>query len=573
MGRNIPNETSQVAAPPLALSKTRLTLTAGIFMLGYFAVAVRLVDLTLLQPNHAGNAPAPADVRSLDHPLRADILDRNGEIMATSLTVASVYADATLVDDPAALAEKLSRILPSESRSSLQEKLASGKKFVWLKRDVMPKQEYAINALGAPALNFQEEGRRIYPGGGLASHVLGYTDVDGSGISGVEKAFDDRLANGVKPLSLTIDLRLQHIMRQSLTESIRKFSAKAAAGLIMDVNSGEVLALVSLPDYDPHHPQDVSDDMLFNRVSLGVSEMGSTFKLFSTAAVLDSGEADFGTIFDASTPIKYGKFTISDYHAKNRVLTVPEIFIYSSNIGTARMALKLGARGVEGFYRRMGFFAPAPIELPERGQPLYPKPWRDLSTITTSFGHGIAITPLHMARAAAALVNGGILITPTLEKSESQKLSTPVGSRVVKPQTSSMIRQLMELTVAAGTGSKAYVEGYDVGGKTGTAEKNMNGRYVRNALLSSFLGVFPIHDPRYVVLAILDEPQGIPETQGYATGGWTAAPVVAEVVSRMGPLYRIAPDMTSPRTILKDMAIYMKDKKEGQQLATPGTDH
>jgi cell division protein FtsI (penicillin-binding protein 3) len=247
--------------------------------------------------------------------------------------------------------------------------------------------------------------------------------------------------------------------------------------------------------------------------------------------------------------------------------------MYSSNIGTAKMAQSLGDNGLKDFYKRMGFFEPAPIELPERGAPLYPRPWRDINTLTTSFGHGIAVSPVHLMRAASALVNGGIMITPTIVKSDKNKLALgPQGERVVKPQTSEKIRQLLELVVTDGTGAQAYVEGYNVGGKTGTAEKNKDGRYEENLLLSSFLGVYPIDNPRYAVLAMLDEPEGIPESHGFATGGWTAAPVVAAVVSQMGPLYRIAPDLDGNRDITHDMALYLKDVKEGKTLASIGAD-
>jgi cell division protein FtsI (penicillin-binding protein 3) len=556
----------------LGRAKTRLGLAALLFMLGYFAVCLRLVDLTLLQARSSAEEAREQDVKPLGRPLRADIVDRTGAQVATSLKMASVYADAALVEDPGRLADALARILPGESRADLFDKLSSRKKFVWLKRDVTPQQEYAINALGSPALNFQEEERRIYPGGNLAAHVAGYTDLDGGGISGIEKSFDAALRRGGAPVQLTLDMRLQHVMRRALEDSVRKFEAKAGVGLVMDVNTGEILSLVSLPDFDPHHPGDAKDDARFNRGALGVFEMGSTFKMFSIAAALDAGTVHLGSTFDAGKPITYGRFTISDYHAQNRPMTVPEIFMYSSNIGAARIAQTLGDNGLKEFYRKLGFFASAPIELPERGQPLYPRPWRDIDTLTTSFGHGIAVSPVHLARAAAALVNGGILVAPTLVRGDRPLSLTPQGERVISPRTSAAMRDLLELVVAAGTGEKAYVEGYGVGGKTGTAEKNQNGHYIHNRVLSSFLGVYPIRDPRYVVLAMLDEPQPIKETKGYVTGGWTAAPVVGTVVAEMAPLYGIPPVLGDGHDIVKDMAMYLKDAKEGKHLASLGTE-
>jgi len=557
----------------LPLAKSRLWLVAAVFMVGYFAVALRLIDLTLLQSHHVDDPNLPHDIVPLGHPLRGNIVDRNGDLMATSLKMASVYADATMVENPAAVAQALARILPDENRATLEKHLASGKKFIWLHRDVTPKQEYAINALGIPALNFQEEDRRIYPGGDLAAHLVGYTDVDGSGIAGVEKQFDKVLKKGEEPVNLTIDMRIQHILHRELEQAVHKFSAKAGIGMVMDVNTGEIIAMVSLPDYDPHYPQGSSDEARFNRATLGVFEMGSTFKLFSTAAALDSGLVHFGSMYDAGKPIKYGRFTINDYHAKKRELSVPEIFIYSSNIGTAREAMVIGTQALQDFYKKMGFFAQAPVELPERGWPIYPKPWHEVNTLTASFGHGVAVSPLHLMRAASALVNGGTLIMPTIIKSDKTRPPEPVGERVVKPQTSAMIRQLMELVVAAGTGSNAYVEGYNVGGKTGTAEKNTGGHYVHSAVLSSFIGVFPIREPRYAVLAMVDEPKPIAETHGFVTGGWTAAPVVAHVIEQMAPLYQIAPSPDTERDIVKDMGMYLKDAKEGGHLAAPGNDH
>lgn len=560
-------------SPLLSQAKTRLIMVAAVFLLGYLAISLRLADLTLFRAKPAPEVARKEDVKPLTHPLRAAIVDRNGELMATSLSMPSLYADATVTENAAAEAKELSAILPEQDAVDIRKKLTSGKHFIWIARNITPKQEYAINALGHPDLSFQDEERRIYPNADLTAHITGYTDVDGNGIAGIEKSYNAALAKGDKPVQLTIDLRVQHLLHRELAAQVHKFHAKAGVGLVMNVNTGEIIAMVSLPDFDPLHPGDASDDAKFNRASLGVFEMGSTFKLFSTAAALDSGQVHFSSSFDASEPIHYGRFTINDYHAKKRVLSVPEIFIYSSNIGTAKMAQSLGENGLKDFYQRMGFFAQSPLELPERGYPIYPKPWRDINTLTTSFGHGIAVSPVHLVRAASALVNGGILVTPSIVKSEKARLSlAPEGERVVKPQTSQQIRQLLELVVADGTGAKAYVDGYNVGGKTGTAEKNKDGRYEENLLLSSFIGVYPIDNPRYAVLAMLDEPQGIPESHGYATGGWTAAPVVAAVVEQMGPMYRIAPDLDSGRDITRDMAMYLKDVKEGKSLASVGAD-
>ncbi|MDF3022985.1 MAG: Cell division protein FtsI [Alphaproteobacteria bacterium] len=565
---NIPGERSTT----LGLAKTRLVLVASVFVLGYLAISLRLTDLTLLRDRPAQESASMGGegVKPLTKPLRGTIVDRNGELMATSLAMPSVFANNALIDDPKQVASELAKILTEQKESDLLKKLSSGRKFVWIQRNITPRQQYAINALGHPGLGFQDEDRRIYPAGDLAAHITGYTDVDGRGIAGIEKLGNAQLEKGDKPVALTIDLRVQHILHRELTASMEKFRAKAAVGVVMDVNTGEIIAMVSLPDFDPHHPSAASDDGKFNRASLGVFEMGSTFKLFSTAAALDSGQVSFGTTFDTTQPIKVGRFTISDYHALHRIQTVPEIFIHSSNIGTARMAQTMGPDGLKNFYKRMGFFAQVPVDIPERGFPLYPNPWREISTLTASFGHGIAVSPLHLVRATAALVNGGVMVTPQLLKKENKSLlpQSPVGDRVVSPQTSLKIRQLLELTVAEGTGSKAAVEGYNVGGKTGTAEKNKNGRYDSKSLMSSFIGVFPMGEPRYAVLAILDEPKPAPDTFGYATGGWTGAPVVGRVVEQMAPLYQIPPSLDTSAEIMNEMSPYIK----GAKSASAGTD-
>lgn len=562
-------------AQALDLARGRLVWVVLVLMMGYLAIGLRMGDLTLLHHKSAEIQAGNNDSAPITKPLRGEILDRNGNLMASSLKMASVYADTTMIDNPEQLAKKLAAILPEQTYAELLDKLSSGKEFIWIQRDVTPKQEYAINAIGNPALSFQDEGRRIYPDANMTAHILGYTDVDGNGISGVEKYFNNRLSKG-ESVKLTIDLRLQHIMHRELAEAVEKFHAKDGVGMVMDVNTGEIIAMVSLPDFDPNHVGDASDWEKFNRATLGVFEMGSTFKLFSMAAALDSGTVHFSSIFDATDPIKIGRFKIHDDHAKKRPLTVPEIFIYSSNIGTAKMADSLGPDALKDFYKSIGFMEPAPIELPERGMPLYPSPWTEISTLTTSFGHGIAVSPLHLIRAASGLVNGGIMPVSTLVKSDKRdNLSlTPEGKRIVSEETSQKIRQLLELVVADGTGTKAYVDGYDVGGKTGTAEKNIHGRYEHNASLSSFIGVFPIQAPRYAVLAIIDEPQGTPDTHGFSTGGWTAAPVVAKVIEQMGPLYQIPPDLDRGRKdIEKEMSAYLKDLKEGSTLASLGTDH
>lgn len=550
------------AATALAVARGRMWIVITCFLIGFLAVSLRLADLTLIGPHSqtqgaAQTAEIPAVPAAM---LRADIFDRNGELIASSLKTASLYADPQLIDDPVKVAGELAKTLPELDYGALLENLQRPGRFVWIQRNLTPRQQYLVNALGHPGLSFQEENRRIYPQGPLFSHVLGYTDVDGHGIAGIEKSFDGLLVKDNEPLELSLDLRLQHIMRKELLSAVETFSAKGASGIVMDIASGEILAMVSLPDFDPHNPAKASADTRFNRNTLGVFEMGSTFKLFSIAAAIDTGAVRLGDSFDATQPIRIGRFAINDYHAERRWMTVPEIFIHSSNIGTARIAERTGNDNLRGFYEKLGFFQAPRIELPEIGAPLVPRPWRDITTLTASYGHGISVSPLQVMLATAAIVNDGQRPTATLIRRKNGKSGADGGEpAILSPQTSAKMRQLMELTVESrdGTGGKARLEGYHIGGKTGTAEKVSVGGYNKNALLSSFLAAFPIEKPRYVVLVIVDEPKGTKETFGYATAGWTAAPAVRRIVEQMAPLYGMTPD-GRPSTIVDALGGYLR---------------
>ncbi len=522
----------------LEIGKTRLIATGLVLSVAFFAIGVRLVDLTLLQGKtgavtHQTAAKAPGQT------VRSDITDRNGVILATSLPTASLFADARLVPDAEFAARELQKILPSKSRAELLAKLKSGKQFVWLQRHLTPRQQSQINSLGIPGLNFRREQRRFYPHGALTAHAVGFTSIDNQGLAGVEQSFDEVLNSTADPLKLSLDVRVQHIMAEELSAAMTEFSAIGAAGMVYDVQNGEVVAMVSLPSYDPNHAGSAVDDARFNRATLGVYEMGSVFKLFTAAMALDEGIVNIDDGYDTSDPIRVGRFTIRDYKPKNRWLSIPEILIYSSNIGTVHMAMEAGTSKQKAFLSNLGLTRPAHFELSEIGRPTLPSRWRDVNTMTISFGHGIAVSPLQLVRATGALVNGGELKQASLIKRSADE--TIPATRVISEKTSQQIRRLMRLVVLHGTGRKANAEGFMVGGKSGTAEKIRNGRYVKNARMSSFLGAFPITDPRYVVFAMIDEPKGIKRTHGFATGGWVAAPVVKRLVERMGPLVSIEP--------------------------------
>ncbi len=525
------------AALALEVGRRRLVLTGVMFALAFLLVCARLVDVALVRQGNEPRLAQAAPAAAAGH--RADIVDRDGRILATTLPTASLYADPALVIDPVEAAEMLTAVLPDLDPDAVLAALTSDRRFVWLRRGLTPTQHYQVNRLGLPGLAFQIEERRFYPIGPLAAHVVGFTDVDGRGIAGVENTFDRRLTTEGRPVVLSIDLRLQQLLRLEIAAAIDEFHAIGGAGLILNANTGEVLAMVSLPDFSPYDPTAASEEARFNRTTLGVYEMGSTFKIFNTAMALDSGTVSLGDGYDTTDPIRVGRYTITDYHPERRWLSVPEIFIHSSNIGSVHMVQDVGIRTQQDYLDRFGLLAPAAIELPEIAAPLIPDPWREINSMTIAFGHGMAVSPLQMASAVAAAVNGGILRPPTLLRRDPG-VPAP-GARAITAETSETMRRLLRLVVAEGTGRNADAEGYLVGGKTGTAEKTRGGGYDRRALLSSFVAAFPMTGPEYVVFAMLDEPQGNERTFGYATGGWVAAPLVRRVVEQMGPMVGLMP--------------------------------
>ena len=518
--------------------RNRLLVTGIVLSLAFAAIGVRLVDLTVFQ---AGGEPRLAQIESNPEVAsgRADIVDRNGILLATSLPTASLFADPSAVLNAQEVADKLITELPELNRQELLGKLKTKSRFVWITRNLTPKQHYKVNRLGLPGLGFQRGERRVYPHGRLAAHALGLTDVDGRGIAGLEQNFDRALRAGNR-IQVSLDIRIQSMMRQELAAAVREFRAIGAAGVVLDANSGELVSLVSLPDFDPNEPSSAGPETSFNRVTKGVYEMGSTFKLFTAAMALDSGTVDLNSGYDASQPIKISRFTIRDFHAKNRWLSVPEIIVYSSNIGAAKMAVDVGTKTQRDYLDRFGLLRPAALELPEVGKPLVPKRWRKINTMTIAYGYGIAVSPLQLASGVAVLVNGGRYVPPTVLKTVAGNSST--GKRVLSEETSELMRGLMRLVVTNGTGRKAAAKGYIVGGKTGTTDKLAVRGYRKNATLSSFVGAFPMNAPRYIVLVMVDEPKGNKRTFNYATGGWVAAPAVGRVVQRMASLIGMAPD-------------------------------
>lgn len=529
--------------------RIRLLCVGLFFLLSFGSIAVRMIEIAVIH-NPKGNKILVADADSNQSEevemadtqkmlARGDITDRNGVLLATSLMTASVFVNPREIKDVDEAAGKLASVL-KQDKAQLLKRLTSGKKFVWIKRNLPPSDQQAVNSLGIPGLYFLPEERRVYPHGNMLAHVLGYVGVDNKGLAGIEKTFNARLTDGQinnEPLKLSIDVRLQAIMYNEVKAAMDQFKALGATGMIMDVHTGELLSMVSLPDFDPNKPGQATDAEKFNRATLGAYEMGSVFKTFTAAMALDEKTVTMKSGYDASHPLRISGFTITDDHAKNRWLALPEIYAYSSNIGTAKMALDVGVKKHRAFLEKLGLFQQAPIELAERSTPLVPKDWTELSTVTISYGHGMSVSPLHLLRGIAGVAGDGILHKPTLIAGGGDK-----GERVISEDASRNVCRLMRLVVEHGTGTKADVPGYRVAGKTGTAEKiTASGRYSENANISSFVSVFPMDNPQYALLVMLDEPHGDKSTYGFVTGGWVSAPAVGRVIARIGPLLGIMP--------------------------------
>lgn len=520
--------------------------------MAFFAVLYGLIGLRLVSLGMTDETPAVAYIGAQQSisASRPDLLDRNGEILATDIKTASLYAEPRKIVDVEEAIDKLSAVLPELGSDMMRRRFESGTGFVWLKREMTPDQRRSVHRLGIPGIGFLTESRRFYPGGPTAGHIVGHVNVDNQGIAGIEKYLDGQgLADlqqlgfasdrPMEPVHLAADLRVQHVVRDELVKAMERYQALAAVGIVLDVRTGEVVAMSSLPDYDPNDPVSALEPDHLNRATAGVYEMGSVFKTFSTAMALDSGKVSIEDSFDASKPIRVSRYTINDFHGKRRVLSVPEVFIFSSNIGTAKMTLAAGIDHQREFFGRLGLLSRLPTELPEVARPILPAKWSELAAMTISFGHGISVSPMQTAVAGAALVNGGRLLPPTfLMRSEAE--AAQIGKQILDPHVSDAMRYLFRLNAVQGSGKRARVPGYMVGGKTGTAEKVVNGRYVNGKRFNSFLSAFPMNDPRYVVLVVLDEPKAEREGGG-TTAGSNAAPTVASIIRRAAPMLGVAP--------------------------------
>ncbi len=529
--------TAGVRQQILLTAQQRLMILMLLFGAAFFLVSVRLVYFALFDTS-ANRGAATAFI-----PARADIIDRNGVPLARTIDGYSIrVVPSKLLNNRQYLADELAKIFPDTPREELLAKV-SGSRPTYIRRRALPDQVAAVNAIGDVGFDFPREKERLYPQLTLAAHVLGFTNAEGHGVTGVEGALDQRLidkATRGQPLALSIDARVQGVLESELSAAVANLEAIGGAGVILDVHTGEVAAMTSLPTFNPNKLTGSDPATRRNAVTYNLYELGSTFKPLSIAAAIDDGVVtNMARRYDASAPLAIAGFRIRDSHP-GRWYNVPETLIQSSNIATARIADELGRENMERLFRNLDFDKRPHIDLKERAFPLWPRDWGRLTTMTTSYGHGIAVTPMHLASAYAALVNGGIYRPATLMKLGDK--APPQGRRVFKAATSARMRQLLRLIVSDGTGKQADAPGFRVGGKTGSAEKPGAGGYRRHSLVSTFAAAFPMDNPRYIVLVMIDEPKGNAYSSGQRTAGWTAAPVVRKVVTRAGPMLGVFPD-------------------------------
>ena len=515
-----------------AVSEGRIRIRIGAFMFVFMMaiIVIRLAETSLFTQRESGSHLPPAITTT-----RADITDRNGEVLATTLQTYSLYAEPRKVWNAAETTQKLIAALPELEEADVLESLSSDRAFKWIARGLTPKERQAVFALGLPGLDFRREPKRVYPRGALAAHILGYSDTDMRGLSGAEKAFDDALStDNAPPKALSIDMRAQYALADTLRQDMTLFQAVSAAGVVLDIKTGEIIAMVSLPDYDPNVPGAALPENRYNHAAMSTYELGSVFKPITMALALETKTSTLTETFPVQKPFKVSIKYIRDDHKADAPLAMPEILAQSSNRGTAMMALRAGAEAQKELYKNLGLFDRVPYELAESAKPQVQPTWPELTIATTSYGHGISVSPLALAVATGAILNGGNYVAPTILRRDA---ANPKNERrVLSQKTSQSVTDLMRYVVTNGTGRNARAEGYGVMGKTGTADKPAIGGYDERRLVTSFISGFPYSDPRYVVMITYDEPKALPTDWGYATAGWNAAKTTKKVITRIGPI-------------------------------------
>lgn len=516
----------------LMIAQKRTFVVISVFIFAFLVLIARLAQVMIFNGNDDENslytnAPTIA--------FRADIVDRNNNIIATSLPTVSLYACPHEMIDFDEAAEKTCAVFKDIEKEKFLRRLKKAKKFLWVKRNLSPTQEQEILNQGIPGFHFLKTEKRVYPDKNLLSHVIGGTDIDNNGIAGIEKVFDETLKSSTQPISLSIDLNIQHAVHDELQKAIDEFRAKGGAAIVMKIKTGEIFSLVSLPDFDPNRNENPNSRERFNMATSSAIEPGSSAKIINTAMALETKKITPFSQYDARFPIKIGRFTIHDFHGRGTHLSVEEILKYSSNIGSAKIALDVGRNYQKSFFKKVGLLDTVACELVETQKPLYPKNWGEVNSMTIAFGHGIALSPLHLITVISGMLNDGMKNNPTLLK----KNSAPSGERIISEKTAKQIAILMRLNVTEGANKKAEVKGYCVGGKSGTAEKLNRGKYSKTANYTGFIGAFPMPNPEYSVYVVLDEPQATKKTHGFRTAGWIAAPTAANIIQRIGPMLNV----------------------------------
>ena len=548
----------------VSMCRSRIWFILAAFAVFYAILGLRVTCVCLgnginIDAALVDNNTAEENILHLKNPVkRADIMDRNGEIIATSLPTVNLSAKPTLIKNPEEVAAKLSAIFPDVTYERFVDLLSRNKKFVYLKRNLSPAQQSQVNALGVPGLEFENCEKRIYPHENLFAHILGNTNVDNQGISGLESFMDDRLTTSTKPVKLSVDMGIQNTIREELKAGMEHFKAEGAAAILMNVNTGQIVAMTSVPDFNPNDNIKVADRAMFNFATKGVYEAGSVFKVFNTAMCLDSGKIDVNSRFDTSKPVYFGRYRVSDPHGSHKMLTPEDILVESSNIGSTLEVMQVGKQYQRAFFQKINMDKSlSDFEVTETAKPLFlsEKRWSEHSMATISYGYGISTTPLHIISAFSAIVNGGIYHEPTLLAETKDN-----GRRVVSQQTSEKMRTLLRAVVVRGTGRRANVEGYQVFGKTGTADKLVNGRYDHKKSISTFISGFPASNPKYALLVVFDDPKGLKETFNHTEAGWNAVPTTKNIITAVAPQLNIKVDFDLEKQKSIVDAAYKKKK-------------
>ncbi len=535
----------------------RLLILGLCFFVAFGGIGLRMGQLSASEPVEPRRYSAVNQISSY----RADIVDRQGRILATNLQTRALYAQPPLMIDRERAAQELVRIFPDLDLAKLTKQFTGSRKFIWIKKKISPEQMQLVHEIGDPGLLFAPREMRIYPNGAMAAHILGgarfgeesVSAAEVIGVAGIEKMLDEQMRNPdqIKPIQLSLDLSVQAAARDSLWGGMKLMNAKGASSVLMDVHTGEVISMVSLPDFDPNaRPRaltkgDQSDSPMFNRAVQGLYELGSVFKIFTAAQGMELGLVNPNTMINTLGPIRSGGFKINDFHPYGKELSVTDVIVKSSNLGSARIAIQIGAKRQKDFMRRLGLLDSTVVELVEGhgAKPLWPSNWSELSTMTISYGHGISTSPLQLAAAYSSIVNGGTIVKPTLLRRDASQ----TGRRIISAQTSKNAVEMLRQVVLRGT-AKRYgnVAGYNVGGKTGTADKpKPSGGYYDNKVIATFASVFPSNDPKYVLIVTLDEPVDLTGPKPRRTAGWTAVPVAAEMIERLAPLLGLRPEVKS----------------------------